>query len=861
MAMRHWLRIGKIRSHYRTIILVIFTAILAILLHSPLLSAVTSNLPPSQYSSTIKAPFNQPSYYPITAEVPANFRPVSDWVGRRILPSKEQYQSRSQVEPGNEWTNQETDWAWFEVEVAPANEKNLIGKTVRLAWTKEPQVQAYVNKASRDTRFPASVQQSYENGIIHPMRLDNRDRVGPLQSLAGAHPIDDVTVILPGKVAIEPATNDSNSIATLRINREPFQETGRFYGLVKFLGLVARKPQDLPQLCPGKPPCASDLMRVQHYNIKTGKFDGAIEIVRIPQQPPDNQGIFNMTTRDLDKSPAGKAGWYIYGAKDRAGVFTVQAMQPRSLIQVKPQETISGFNQGLKFINFQNWQDVEKQKGTIQNALLTGRTNKADNDWKIGDRALVIHLFGGRGGTHPNAERFVLGTYAGHFSFGIAEVVRDIFTNEPIFKVDYLQVYGNAGDGTLSGGQTWAHYMGNMRRGIMGVRPVSDVLVKLDTLTEEYNFGGRKLSFFNELLSELSLVGARYRIGDGTGNSTITSATSCVQDSAQAIFLTLSRFQQKIENNPQIVQWMKDNPNDPSTKRFEKLVNLAKDLGNQLTPMGVVRWDWQWNANVLKGVYSDKKFISIDDFQPRNLLTGLISWRTALPRQAHDEISMLFLNNDAQLWFLRPNQIGGEDPKIAPLEPTLLLGGWKLPFTNIPLFSFLVIRTFGGVTIPSWIDWLKTLGILLGFGAIAIPIGFTKNFFSWQPLSTPWYHQLGTTIRLLFVPALVQEYIFRVLLLPYPKDWFSPLMWWSWGFLALGIYIGFHLILAKWFGRSTFANPVFLLLITLLGLACTINYYFIGSLWTITFMHWVAVTVWWLFLHPDRNHYLFRNQS
>ncbi|WP_413281820.1 hypothetical protein [Floridanema evergladense] len=852
--MQQWLRIGKMR-----IILVIFSAILAILLHTALLTAVTSNLPSSQYSSTIKAPFNQPSYYPITAEVPANFRPISDWVGRLILPSKEQYQSRSQVEPGNEWTNQETDWAWFQVEVAPANEKNLIGKTVRLAWSKEPLIQAYVNKASRDTRFPDSVQKSYENGVIHPMRLNNRDRVGPLQSLAGAHSIDDVTVILPGKIVVQPATNESNSIAILRINREPIQETGRYYGLVKFLELVPQKPQNLPQLCPGKPPCPSDLMRVQHYNIKTDKFDGAIQIVRIPQQPPDNQGIFNMTTRNLVNSPAGKAGWYIYGAEDEKGVFTVQAMQPRSLIQVKPQETISGFDRGLKFINFQNWQDVEKKKGTDESILLTGKTDGTYQDWKIGDRTLVMHIYGGKGGTYPNAEKFAFGTYTGHFSFGVADVVRDAFTNEPIFNIYYFQVYGNGGDGTLSGVQTWANYMGNLRRGFMGVRPISDVLIKLDTLTKEYDFGGTKLSLFNELMGELSLVAARYRIGDGTGDSSITSATSCVQDSAQAIFLTLYRFQEKIDKNPEIVQWMKDNPHNPTTKRFKDLVKLAKDLAKQLTPMGVVRWDWQWNADVLTGVLSDKEFISISDFKPRNLLTGLISWRTALPRQAYDEFSMLFLNNGAELWFLRTNQIGGKDPNLAPLEPTLLLGAWKLPFTNIPIFSYLVTRTFGGVTIPSEIDWLKTLGMLVVFGAIALPICFTKNFFSWQPLATPWYQQLGTTIRLLFVPALVQEYIFRVLLLPYPKDWFSPLIWWSWGFLGLGIYVGFHLILAKWFGRSTFANPVFLLLITLLGLACTINYYFIGSLWTITFMHWVTVTVWRLFLQPNRNHYVFRD--
>jgi len=283
----------------------------------------------------------------------------------------------------------------------------------------------------------------------------------------------------------------------------------------------------------------------------------------------------------------------------------------------------------------------------------------------------------------------------------VAQVVRDPFTDDLMFDVDYLQVFGNGGDGTMSGGQSWMHYMGSMRRGFMGTRPISDVLVRLDTLTEDYDFGGTKLSFFNELLAQLSLVGARYRIGDGSGDSTITSATSCVQDSAQALFITLRRFQNKIESNPQYVQWMRDNPNHPTTLRFKKLVALGKDLAVQLTPFGVVRWDWAQNADVLTGVATDTPFISIDNFRPRNLLTGLISWRTALPRQAHDEFAKIFLLNGASLWFLRPNQIGGNDPTIAPLEATLIFGAWKIPGTQIPWLSFLIMRVFGAATIPS----------------------------------------------------------------------------------------------------------------------------------------------------------------
>jgi predicted Abi (CAAX) family protease len=848
------------------ILLLIMSAIVAVLLHVPL--QATPQLYPSQYASTITVPFNQPDYYPIAAQPPSSYRPVGEWMGRLILPTVEQYQQIAQ-------TTQETDWAWLQVEVAPANARDWIGKTVRLAWQQTPAAQAYVNKASRDVRFAPEVQKTLEQGVIHPVRLDGRDRVGSLQSLAGAHPYDDVTVALRGEVKLE---GSPNAAPTLRIGREPLQETGRYYGLVKFVELVP--PADakkLPTQCPGSPPCPSDRMRVRHYNPISRQFDGAEEIIRIPQQPQDKDGVFNMTTRDLASSPAGEAGWYIAGAIDRSGIFTVQAMQPRSLVQLQPQQTVLGFHKGLDYINYRNWETVETRKGTIQTVLVdpTADTpNAAQSVWQEGDRALVMHLYGGRGGTHAAHESLIFGTYAGHFSFGLGRVVRDPFTTELIFEMDYLQVYGNGNDGTLSGPNTWRNYMGSLIRGKAFTRPVSDVLIKLDTLTEDYNFGGTRLSFFNELLAELSLIGARYRIGDGSGDATITSATSCVQDSAQGLFLALQRFRQTIEANPQVVAWMRANPEDPTTQRFRRLVQLATDLGNHLTPVGVVRWDWEYNAEVLTGVRktstdADDQFISIDDFQIRNLLTGLISWRTALPRQAHDELGMLFLSNGAKLWFLRPNQVGGNDPGIAPLEATLAMGGWKLPFTQIPIAAILVSRTFGGVTIPIATDWLITLAVLLGLIGLAIaivktarpalPLNAAPPFLTQQPASLPWYRSLLRLVRFLFVPALLSEYVFRVLLIPYPQPWVSVFTWWSWALLALGIHLLFYLLWAKRFKRSsdTAASPVLPVLVALLGIACTIAYRYTGSLWTITVIHWVAVSAGWLLL---RNSSTFRRK-
>ncbi len=807
------------------------------------------NLPASQYSSTITAPFNQPSYYPTQQAPPSNlYRPVADWVGRLILPTTKQYQEQSQEQSQQSAkAAPATDWVWFQVYSAPDTAKPLVGQTVRLTWNNTALTQKYVKLASRDVRFTPQTEKNWQTGTINPIRLNQRNQVGPLQSLAGAHPYDDVTVALWSPVTVDGQT--------LRIDRDPLQETGRFYTLVKFLEPVPpADPKALPQQCPGEPPCTSELMRVQHYNPKTRQFDGAIETIRIPQQPADVGGVFNMTTRDLAASPAGAAGWYVYGAKNQAGEFTAEALKPRSLFQLPAQQTILGVRNGIKYINYGNWKDLEKKQGSIQTVLVDSQAKTietANSDWKIGDRALFLHNYGGRGGTHERHESYIAGTYAGHFSLGIAEIVTDPFTSEPIFDLTYFQVYGNGSDGTLSGGQTWANYMGNLRRGVMGTRPISDTLIKLDTLTEPYTFGDTKLSFFNELIGELSLVGARYRIGDGSGNSTITSATSCVQDSAQALFITLQRFKQRIEANPQIIEWLRQNPQDPTTERFKRLVQLGKDLAEQLTPMGVVRWDWQQNADILTGVEPNQQFLSIDNFQIKNLLTGLISWRTAMPRQGHDELAMLFFHNQASLWFLRSNIIGGNNPDIAPLEPTLLLGAWKLPGTQIAPAAWWVIRTFGGVTIPTPWQWLITLALILVFGALSLAIAVSQGFLHWQPWQAPWYRQLGALLHLLIVPALVQEYLFRVLLLPHPSEWVPDWSWWAWALLALGLFVGFQLLYARFLRRSlyaSFSHPVGMSLITILGFTCTLIYRLTGSLWTIAIAHWVFASTWWLLL-------------
>ncbi|WP_325315277.1 CPBP family glutamic-type intramembrane protease [Microcoleus sp. PH2017_28_MFU_U_A] len=55
--------------------------------------------------------------------------------------------------------------------------------------------------------------------------------------------------------------------------------------------------------------------------------------------------------------------------------------------------------------------------------------------------------------------------------------------------------------------------------------------------------------------------------------------------------------------------------------------------------------------------------------------------------------------------------------------------------------------------------------------------------------------------------------------------------------------------------RRYVKNPVFLLLAAVLGVACSIAYLLIGSIWPAVVIHWLGVTVWLLLLGGYRRLY------
>ncbi|PZV12548.1 MAG: CPBP family intramembrane metalloprotease domain-containing protein [Leptolyngbya sp.] len=785
----------------------------------------------SNYAITSRAPFNQPAFYPIPQTLPADlYRPVAPWLGRLILPKPQQQGG--------------TDWVWMEITHAPPNATDLIGKQVRLEWSQKPSVQRDVIAGIRDVKFsPLVAKLRLTKADLYADRLNGRSRVGSLQAIAGARPQDDVTVSLAAATLIQ----QPNGSPALQIEREPLLDTGRSVTLVKILGAVASPPKFIPSACPGEPPCPSELFRVQHYNPATQQFDGVQSTVRIPQQPIDGNGVYASTPRELEKSPAGVAGWYLYGAQDQTGLFTVQAIKPRSLFQLNPQQVLLETGKGLDYINHQNWRDTEQHKGTIQTVLIDPKaktTEAAIAQWQAGDRALVMHLFGGRGGR--SGEGSVGGTVTGHFAYGMAEVIRDPFTNELQLDVRYQQVYANNIEGVISGENSWTNYMGNLQRGWLGTRPVTDVLVKLDTIGQDYDFGGIKLSPFTELTRQLRIIGDRYRTGDGTGIASVTAATSCVQDSNQALFATIQSIRNQVVSSSEIQRWWSSHPHDPTIKRFERLIALGNDLQRELIPFGIVRQDWKSNA-ALSGTQIEPQEFVRAGAGVENILTALTSWRTILPRQAQDELSIQFLRHGAKLWFLRTNQIGGNNPDILPIAPTQVFGKWTVPGTNIAIGTILFNRILGAVNLPTLENWSVALGALLIYGAIALPIGLSQRFLQFKPWYVSSWHYLLLAVRLFFMPALIEEFIFRVLLLPYPRAGITGQMWFLWAVFSLIMFIAYHPLNAKTLykpGNPTFFDPIFLTLAGFLGIACTITYFLTSSLLLITLLHWIVTTTW-----------------
>jgi predicted Abi (CAAX) family protease len=592
----------------------------------------------SNYALYQQAAFNRPNFYPVNQTLDTSlYQPMGEWMGRLILPRpEERWQVRGCL---------------MEVYHAPAQYSHLVGQVVNLRLSEVPRVQQMAQAVTKDLHFSADAEYGTKyGGLVHPDRLNHWKQVNPLESLAGARPTDDMIVRLDGAVEVEEGGRAEMSPhpVSLYIHNTPVQITGRYYAVVRFVEPIA----------------GTDRFQVVHFNRKTRQFDGPMEQVSLPPvEFAEAYGSYPSTTRDLEKVPLNEQGWYIYGAKDRTGTFVVQSLAPRSLFALQPQSIITGRKASERYIVKRCWENAETQKGMISSVLTCARqmsNEQALADWQEGERALVVHTYGGIGGNkkEPAAATPI---FFGHFAFGIATIVREPLTDELRFDICYHQVYTHNTDGLIAGTLHWSRYMGDRQFGWAGSRPTCDLLIQQEAFTGYYDFNGRQQSPLDTMLASLQVMTARYRIGDGTGGTYVGPANNCSQDSSQALFGCLQYIENAVRSNEQaLTTWGQSNREQGL--RFRDLVQLGEELKLELQPLGGPRSDWEKNEFNLGSTLEDNPI--------RNLMTGLGSWRTMFPRLASDKIAQIFLKHKASIWVLRTNQIGGYDPDIAPIAPT-----------------------------------------------------------------------------------------------------------------------------------------------------------------------------------------------
>lgn len=146
---------------------------------------------------------------------------------------------------------------------------------------------------------------------------------------------------------------------------------------------------------------------------------------------------------------------------------------------------------------------------------------------------------------------------------------------------------------------------------------------------------------------------------------------------------------------------------------------------------------------------------------------------------------------------------------------------------------------------PAAAGWLEAALLAVLFAALAVPIAGAAGL-----IGTDWglspVELLPLAGRVLLVPALLEETLFRLLPNPHRAEEPSKAHVWATAVGSVTVYVLVHPLVALLTGINTrtFNDPAFLLLVALLGATCLITYRRTGSLWPAVALHGLVVTGW-----------------
>lgn len=143
--------------------------------------------------------------------------------------------------------------------------------------------------------------------------------------------------------------------------------------------------------------------------------------------------------------------------------------------------------------------------------------------------------------------------------------------------------------------------------------------------------------------------------------------------------------------------------------------------------------------------------------------------------------------------------------------------------------------------------WLISFFLLMIYGLIARRVGLRSGLIKEEKATISIWGRVTLGARLLLHPAVVEESIFRGLLIPSPADTSMTPSVLAWIILSWLLFILAHPInslILRPQTRAVFTHPVFLILAGLLAIFTSALYWISASLWPAILFHWIVVFVW-----------------
>ena len=515
--------------------------------------------------------------------------PEAQWSGKLILPQSSQRSADGGVN--------------LLVENAPAQYASLKGQVVHLAYGRGGSAERTLfDQRKRDVSFgPKAKAAMDKDGLVLPRGLDGWSHVSPLESLAASRPNDVIRAEIKN---VDVVTNTNGT--TLVTAQEPQLIDGDEQCLVQFVSVDG------------------ETAIVRHYNKDTASFTGETEEIAMDFKPnlPKGNEYQKLTLQGITTQKNNLSGWNIYGSRS-SGKFVMEGLEPYAMYRVEARDGDDVEVKTFEKESLKDYWDISSADKTRARKLIYQPSNgKTTADFKLGDRFLVSHAFGAF-----NNNGMTLGKYRGHASLGLAEIIRHPISGEPIFQIIYKQTYGHSGGGTFAASYRSSSYTGNLYRGLSFLRPTTDILYPLTDLG---------VNFINQLTVTLDNLNSDYRVGFGHGWARVTSITSCVHDTGNALIELLNKYLPKNES--------------------PLLSLMQKNLGKEVIPAAKFR-----NAELLD-VSDDFKISTL--FQVRKNLT------IAIPRDFQDALFKSFATDNRYPVVILQTIMPGDDlPQATPHAP------------------------------------------------------------------------------------------------------------------------------------------------------------------------------------------------